>query len=298
MAKVVLVGYGQMLYSLIEGVLNSKNEILGVFRNDRIKYSSFELFFKDIFNPSKDYTIIKSHKLHDIKANSVNSIEFIEEIEKLKHDLIIVGSWAEKFKKDILSIVPCVNFHPALLPKNRGANPYFWSIYLNQKVSGLTIHFMNEKFDRGDIILQEAITIDDNETGETLKDKTTALAKVMVGEFLDLYNKKQLQPIKQNEEFASYEPQLSEKEVVIDLSKPKTDVYRHLRALHPWACPYVKIARRYVKIPNYEFLDVSEKLKDKKKYEIKENNKKYFILKGYDFLIKVHKWLFLKKFII
>lgn len=289
MAKVVLVGYGQMLYSLIEGVLNSKNEILGVFRNDRIKYSSFELFFKDIFNPSKDYTIIKSHKLHDIKANSVNSIEFIKEIEKLKPDLIIVGSWAEKFKKDILSIVPCVNFHPALLPKNRGANPYFWSIYLNQKVSGLTIHFMNEKFDRGDIILQEAITIDDNETGETLKDKTTALAKVMVGEFLDLYNKKQLQPIKQNEEFASYEPQLSEKEVVIDLSKPKTDVYRHLRALHPWACPYVKIARRYVKIPNYEFLDVSEKLKDKKPYEIIENNKKYFILKGYDFLIKVHK---------
>ncbi len=289
MARVVLVGYGQMLYSLIEGVLNSKNEILGVFRNDRIKYSPFELFFRDIFNPSKDYTIIKSHKLHDIKAQSVNSIEFIEEIEKLKPDLIIVGSWAEKFKKDILSIVPCVNFHPALLPKNRGANPYFWSIYLNQKVTGLTIHFMNEKFDRGDIILQEAITIDENETGETLKGKTTALAKVMVGEFLDLFNNKQLQPIKQNEEFASYEPQLSEKEVVVDLSKAKVDVDRHLRALYPWACPYVKIARRYVKIPNYEFLEVSEKLKDKKPYEIIENNKKYFILKGYDFLIKVHK---------
>ena len=256
MARVVLVGYGQMLYSLIEGVLNSKNEILGVFRNDRIRYSSFELFFRDVFNPSKDYTIIKSHKLRDIKAQSVNSVEFIEEIKKLKPDLIIVGSWAD---------------------------------YLNQKVSGLTIHFMNEKFDRGDIILQEAITIDENETGETLKDKTTALAKVMVGEFLDLYNKKQLQPIKQNEEFASYEAQLGEKEVIVDLSKPKVDVYRHLRALHPWACPYVKIARRYVKIPNYEFLEVNEKLKDKKPYEIIENNRKYFILKGYDFLIKVHK---------
>ena len=289
MARVVLVGYGQMLCSLIEGILNSKNEILGVLRNDRIKYSPVELFFKDIFNPSKDYAIIKSFKLYDIKAQSVNSSEFIEEIEKLKPDLIIVGSWAEKFKKNILSTVPCVNFHPALLPKNRGANPYFWSIYLNQKVTGLTIHFMNEKFDSGDIILQEAITIDENETGESLKDKTTALAKVMVGEFLDLYNKKQLQPIKQNEEFASYEPQLSEKEVVVDLNKPKIDVYRHLRALHPWACPYVKIARRYVKIPNYEFSEVSDKLKNKKPYDIIENNRKYFILKGYDFLIKVHK---------
>ena len=59
MAKVVLVGYGQMLYSLIEGVLASDNKIVGVFRNDRIKYNKFELFFKDIFNPSQDYTNIK-----------------------------------------------------------------------------------------------------------------------------------------------------------------------------------------------------------------------------------------------
>ncbi len=289
MAKVVLVGYGQMLYSLIEGIENSDHEILGVFRNDRIKYSPMELFFKDIFNKSDDYTIIKSKKLHDIKANSVNSAKFYNEIQKLNPDMIICGSWAEKFRYDILNLVPCVNFHPALLPKNRGANPYFWSIYLNQKVSGLTIHFMNEKFDKGDIILQEAITIDENETGKSLKNKTTRLARAMIKDFLDLYDKKQIQPIKQDETFASYEPQLSEKEVVIDLNQSKIDVDRHLRALHPWAVPYVKIARRYVKIPNYEFLEIDEKNKDKKPYSIIENNKRYFILKGNDFLIKVNK---------
>ncbi len=289
MAKVVLVGYGQMLYSLIEGIEASNHQILGVFRNDRRFYSKFELFFKDIFNPSKDYTIIKSKKLYDIKGRSVNGQKFYDEIEKLKPDMIIVGSWGEKFRSDILNLVPCVNFHPALLPKNRGANPYFWSIYLNQKVSGLTIHFMNEKFDKGDIILQEAIVIDENETGESLKDKTTRLAKGMVKDFLDLYDKKQIQPIKQNEEFASYEPQLSEKEVIIDLTKSKEDVYRHLRALHPWACAYVKIARRYVKVPNFEFLEVDEKNKDKKPYAIIENNRKYFILKGSNFLLKVKK---------
>ena len=289
MAKVVLVGYGQMLYSLIEGIEATNHQILGVFRNDRRFYSKFELFFKDIFNPSKDYTIIKSKKLYDIKGRSVNSQKFYDEIQRLNPDMIIVGSWGEKFKFDILNLLPCVNFHPALLPKNRGANPYFWSIYLNQKVSGLTIHFMNEKFDKGDIILQEAIVIDENETGESLKDKTTRLAKGMVKDFLDLYDKKQIQPIKQNEEFASYEPQLSEREVIIDLTKSKEDVYRHLRALHPWACAYVKIARRYVKVPNFEFLDVDEKNKDKKPYAIIENNRKYFILKGSNFLLKVKK---------
>lgn len=289
MAKVVLVGYGQMLYSLIEGIESSSHEILGVFRNDRRLNTKFELFFKDIFNPSKDFTIIKSKKLHDIKAKSVNSAEFYNEIKKLNPDMIIVGSWGEKLRKDILNLVPCINFHPALLPKNRGANPYFWSIYLNQKVTGLTIHFMNEKFDKGDIILQEAITIDKNETGESLKDKTTRLARIMVRDFLDLYDKKQIQPIKQNESYASYEPQISEKEVIVDLTKSKEDVYRHLRALHPWAMPYVKIARRYVRIPNFEFLELSEKTQNLKPYTIIENNSKYFILKGSDFLIKVKK---------
>ena len=84
MAKIVIVGYGQMLYSLIQASIENNHRILGVFRNDRLKYSEFELFFKDIFNPSKDYTIIKSKKLYDIKAPSVNSEKFINEIKKLK----------------------------------------------------------------------------------------------------------------------------------------------------------------------------------------------------------------------
>ena len=165
MLRVVLVGYDKMLYYLIEGIKQTEHTVVGVFRNDRIKYSPISLFLKDIFNPSKDYTNIKANKLYDIKGRSVNSNKFIAEIKRLKPDLIIVGSWAEKFRSEILSLVPCINFHPALLPKNRGANPYFWSIYLNQSVSGLSVHFMNEKFDRGDIILQEAIVIDKDETG-------------------------------------------------------------------------------------------------------------------------------------
>jgi len=289
MAKVVIVGYDKMLYSLIEGVQSRGDEILGVFRLDRIRNSRFKLFFKDIFNPSKDYTVIKSKKLYDIKGNSVNGDKFYQEIEKLNPDMIIVGSWSEKFKSDILNLVPCINFHPALLPKNRGANPYFWSIYLNQKVSGLTIHFMNEKFDRGDIILQEAITIDENETGASLKEKTTRLAKVMVKELLDLFETKQIQPIKQNEDFATYEKQISAKEMVIDLNKSKEDVYRHLRALYPWCNPFVKVFRYYFEFSKYEFIELDEKTKNRKTYEIVEKNKKYLILKGSDFLIKIYK---------
>ena len=289
MARVVLVGYGQMLYSLISGLEDSSHEVLGAFRTDRLHYDGFKLFLKDVFNPSDDYIILKSKKIYDIKGDSVNSKKFQNDIKGLNPDLIIVGSWGEKFSKETLNIIPCINFHPALLPRNRGANPYFWTIYLNQKVTGLTVHFMDEKFDRGDIILQEAITIDKYETGKSLKDKTTRLAKVMIKEVLDLYDKNQIQPIKQDEKYATYEPQISDENRIVDLSKPKEDVRRHLRALYPWASPYIKVARRYIKIENPEIIEVDEKNKNKKPYEIIENNKKYFVIKGNDFLLKVHK---------
>lgn len=285
MAKVVLVGYGQMLYSLIEGI-EGKHQILGVLRSDRIKYSNLSLFFKDIFNPSLDYTVIKSKGLNEIKVKSVNSSKFQQEIKKLNPDLIIVGSWGEKFSSQTLNLVPCINFHPALLPKNRGANPYFWSIYLNQKITGLTVHFMNEKFDRGDIILKEAITISQNETGKTLKNKTVALARIMIKELLDLYDKNQIQPIKQDEKYATYEKQICFENMIINLNQNKTDVDRHLRALDPWAMPYIKIKGRYIPIKSYTFLEKNNSLKP---YEIIENNKNYFILSGSDFLIKVMK---------
>jgi methionyl-tRNA formyltransferase len=278
-----------MLYSLISGLEDSSHEILGAFRTDRLHYDGLKLFLKDVFNPSDDYIILKSKKIYDIKGDSVNSKKFQNEILRLNPDLIVVGSWGEKFSKEILNLIPCINFHPALLPKNRGANPYFWTIYLNQKVTGLTAHFMDEKFDRGDIILQEAITIDKYETGKSLKDKTTRLAKLMIKEVLDLYDKNQIQPIKQDEKYATYEPQINDENKIVDLLKSKENVSRHIRALYPWAAPYIKIKERYVKIDNAEIIELNEENKNTKPYEIIENNKKYFIIRGSDFLLRVHK---------
>lgn len=289
MANVVIVGYGQMLNSIIEGAIASNNNVLGVFRVDRTKYSPFELFLKDIFNPTIDYTNIKSRNLLDIKAKSVNDEKFIKTIKKLNPDMILIGSWGEKFKKEILSVVPCINFHPALLPKNRGANPYFWSIYLNQEVSGLTIHYMNEEFDKGDILLQEAITIDENETGKSLKDKTCALAKVMTAELLNLADKKQLQPIKQDEKFASYEHQLTLENITLDLNKEAIEVKRHLRALYPFSKPCIKFRGKYIYFSKYEFLELDETSKDKENYTIIEKNNNSATLKGNGYLIKIFK---------
>ena len=124
---------------------------------------------------------------------------------------------------------------------------------------------------------------------KTLKEKTTALAKVMVQELIELFDKKQIQPIKQQEEFATYEKQISINEMIIDLNKSKEDTQRHFRALYPWADAYIRVGIRYIKILEYEFLEVDEKNINKKNYEIIEKGSNFVTLKGKDYLLKIYK---------
>ena len=95
--KIVIVGYGEMFNALITGVLNSGHEIAGVFRKENILYSPFRRLVYDWIMPSEDRLFVKSLGLNDIKAESVNSGKFIEEIKRLNTDIILVGSWGEKF---------------------------------------------------------------------------------------------------------------------------------------------------------------------------------------------------------
>ena len=90
-------------------------------------------------------------------------------------------------------------------------------------------------------------------------------------------------------QFASYEHQITHKEVIIDLNKTKEDVARHLRALYPWASPYVEIKNRYIKFDKYEILPENEKYKKLKNHSIAEKNSDFVVLKGSDFLLKVYR---------
>ncbi len=96
------------------------------------------------------------------KEKDINSIKFIEFIKKYSPDLIISIACGQIFKKDLLSIprLGAINIHSSLLPKYRGMLPSFWVLYNKEPCTGVTVHFMDEKIDKGRIILQEKVYID------------------------------------------------------------------------------------------------------------------------------------------
>lgn len=121
------------------------------------------------------------------KIKTPNSISFRNKIYELKPDIIIHQS-QNIIKKELLQIpsIGVINRHNALLPKNRGRLTPFWVLYHREKETGVSIHFVKEGIDTGDIIVQEKIKIVHNETFNTLVNKNYQIALKAMIKALDL----------------------------------------------------------------------------------------------------------------
>lgn len=250
--KVVILGKGEMLANLIQGALKAGVEIAGVFRYERMAFRPFKLFLHDFFTTSHDLTLIKQHKLHEIKCKSANSEEFRQELLRLNADVMLVGTWREKIQKATfdMPVIASINVHPSLLPAYRGPNPYLQTIKNMEKFSGVTFHLIDENFDRGAILAQQKVEILPCDTGKELKEKTVFAARILAEEVLKRIKLGIIKPVKQDENRASYFKNITPDEMMLDFTKKTaSQMHAHIRALHPWLPCYVTIGNKFF-IPN------------------------------------------------
>lgn len=238
MLKVVIIGYGTMFTNLIAGTLDANCEIVGVLRREMVKYHPFLRKLKDILNPSLEHNYIKSYNIPEIKARGVNTEEFKKELLKLNPDIIFVGSWGEKLKKEIYDLpkIASINAHPSLLPKYRGPNPYFWTIRNLEQASGVTFHLIDGDYDTGAILAQEEVKIYPSDTGQSLKDRTVLTARGVVCELLKALREDIIIPLKQREDRASYYSYPDRLE--LDFTKTAEENQALIRACYPWTEAY------------------------------------------------------------
>lgn len=257
--KVVILGAGQLFMNLIAGCMDAGCDIAGVFRYDKVRHPLIDRFLLDVFNPSKEFNYIKSHKLYEINARSANSAEFKKEILKLNADIILVGTWGEKLKKSIINLpkIAAINVHPALLPKYRGPNPYLQAIKNMETESGVTFHLMDENFDSGAILLQKKVEITSDDTGAELRQKIAVLAREGACELLKKLDEEIIIPVAQDESKASYFSNIKSDEVMLDFSKSAEEVSAHIRAFHPWCRCYFEYDNHFF-IPNPYKLEILE----------------------------------------
>ncbi len=241
MTKVVVVGYGQMFANIISGCISSGYNPVGVFRYEKVKYNKFFLKTKDIILPGKDKSFISGYGLYEINANSVNSEKFRKELIRLNTDIVFIASWGEKFSKKTIDVpkIATINCHPSLLPKYRGPNPYAQVILNNEKSTGVSFHLADENYDTGAILMQKEIAIKPDDTGESLKSRCSKTAGQMVGELLLQMESQMIVPVNQKNELASYQPQISEKDLLLNFEHTAESIDRRIRAFTPWFKCYI-----------------------------------------------------------
>ena len=120
----------------------------------------------------------------------------------------------------------CINCHPSLLPRHRGYNPLSAAILAGDTETGITYHFMNEEYDRGDILLQKSIPISPRETELGLLNKCGTIAMDSLVELLDSFEAGRLHPLPQHSENGSDAPRLSKSDGQVDWGRTADEIDR------------------------------------------------------------------------
>lgn len=236
--RVLFVGIPDMAYVCLDGLTLSNANIVGVMgpKKAHPTYSDFRQFALE-------------RNLNYIEYDELDDEVFIEKIRNLNADIAIVCSFNYKVPKVLLESVKggFVNVHPSLLPKYRGSNPYSSAIINNEKVTGVTLHFMDEGFDTGDIIAQQKLPLSPIETMGTLFNRTNILAFHMIMEVLKRFEEEELPRYKQPEGIFEKCSQLKEEDLFIDYKKSAREIEAFIRALNPFILAKTKFRNTYVK---------------------------------------------------
>src|SRR6059036_3073978 len=187
--------------------------------------------------------------------------QVIEEIRALQPAVIVVMAYGQIFPRDVLEIprIACLNLHASLLPRWRGAAPIQAAIAAGDRETGITVMYMDEGLDTGDILLQRKLEILPNDTGGSLHDSLAQVAPGVLLQSLVLLAKGIAPRIPQDNSLTAYAPKLKREDGRIDWSEPAEMIERKIRAFNPWPGAFMKVDEQNLKIFSSSVIDLNGK---------------------------------------
>ena len=243
--KILFMGTPDFAKESLEKIIENGYDVCGVVTTpDRPSGRGMKLKA----SPVKEFALSKNLKLFQ-PEKITNNTEFKEEIKKLEPDLVCVVSYGVILPKSFLKIpkLGCINVHPSLLPKYRGPAPIQWAILNGDETTGVTIMYLNEKMDAGDIITQKEVKIDENETTGELWDRLSTIgANLLINSIKDIENGTSTRT-KQPEEF-TLAPMLTKEMSKIDWNTQNSIKIKNLvRGLNPIMGTYSFLNNKKIK---------------------------------------------------
>ncbi|MDI7741610.1 methionyl-tRNA formyltransferase [Lysinibacillus fusiformis] len=185
-----------------------------------------------------------------IQPEKLRNSEELQEILALNPDIVITAAFGQILPKDLLEAprFGCINVHASLLPKYRGGAPIHQAIIDGEEKTGVTIMYMAEKLDAGDIISQRAIPIEDEDNTGTMFEKLSVVGRELLKDTLPLIIEGKNERIPQDEEKVTFAHNISREQERVNWSNSARSVFNQVRGLTPWPTAYTKFQGENVKL--------------------------------------------------
>ena len=193
---------------------------------------------KIIYSPVKQFGL--DNDIEVIQPKRMKDEEVIAKIKEINPDLIVVVAYGKILPKEIIDIPKygIINVHSSLLPKYRGASPIHSAILNGDKESGVSIMYIEEGLDSGDVILKETCEITEDDTLGTLHDRLKELGAIGLEKALKLIEVGEVKAEKQDDSKATFVKPITKEQAKIDWNNTKEVIFNQIRGLNPFPGAY------------------------------------------------------------
>lgn len=219
-----LLASGEALGIEVVGVLTQPDKPVG--RHQRIEASAIK-------------ALALTHGLPVQQPLKIRDADAVAALGALHPDVLLVMAYGQILPRPVLDLpsLACLNLHASLLPRHRGAAPIQAAIEAGDRYSGITVMYMAEGLDAGDVLLEKRLLLRRRETGGSLHDRLALLAPEALGEALTLLREGRAPRIPQDEGYVTYTGKLTREHGLISWESAAA-VDRRVRAMNPWPGAY------------------------------------------------------------
>jgi methionyl-tRNA formyltransferase len=230
--RVLFIGTGEIGVPVLQSLLKSdEQELVGVVTQPDKPVGRAQQIEAPPIKAALGTSNVPVFQPKRIKAEDA-----IGEIQTLAPDLIVVMAYGQILPRAILEIprIACLNLHASLLPRHRGAAPIQAAIVAGDRETGISVIYMDEGLDTGDVLLQKRIEVAPDETGGSLHNRLAEIAPSALGEALGALRAGTAPRIPQNSSLATYATKLEREDGHLNWGEPTVLLERKIRAFDPW----------------------------------------------------------------
>lgn len=242
--RILFMGTPDFAVASLKRLVEDGHEICGVFTQpDKPRNRN-----KVTFSPVKEYALAQGLSVYQpLKMRDGEALKIVQELQP---ELTVVAAYGKILPKEILDApkLGSINVHASILPKYRGAAPINWAILNDEPETGVSIMYMAEKLDAGDVLHVLTTSIGKDEALPSLWARMSELGAQALSETITMLENGTAVRKPQDESQTTYASMLSREMSPIDWSRPARAIDCQVRGLIPWPCAATELAGQRFKV--------------------------------------------------